>query len=234
MKTAILIVGHIRTWEKCKDNFIESFGHLNADIFLTTYDLQYNYHTAQKANWMVGQSDLFLSKEEILNLFEGINLVGIDYENIDIALKDYEIVFEHLNEKFKPELHTILQCRKIIRGVDLILENESRLNQKYDSIIKIRSDIHHNLFDYEIDDSNVIISNKNVFPNDVMIASNRDNFIKMTNFLKNEFFNPIYEDSHLNAPHNLFLRAFNYCDLKIEQKDSMKYVVRISGIQNYN
>ena len=44
----------------------------------------------------------------------------------------------------------------------------------------------------------------------------------------------MYEDSHLQAPHNLFLRAFEFSNLEIEQKDLMKYVVRISGNQVYN
>lgn len=234
MRIAILIVGHIRTWEKCKENFIEAFGHLNSDVFLTTYDLQYNYHPAQKLNWMVGQRDVFLEEEEIVNLFKDINLIDVDYEKVEDAKKDYNVVYDFLHPNFKGEEHTVLQSRKIIRGFDIIKKYEQKNNFTYDVIIKIRSDIHHNKFEYDISNKNIIISDKNVYPNDVLFACKRNNFEKITQFLINEFFNPRYEDSHLQAPHNLFLRAFEFSNLEIEQKDLMKYVVRISGNQVYN
>jgi hypothetical protein len=233
MRTAILITGHIRTWEQCKDNFIESFGHLNPDIFLSTYDLQYNYHPAQKMNWMYNQPDNLLSENFILNLFSDLNLKGFDFENILNAHNDFDLTYNFLHPNFQNELHTILQARKIIRAFELLEKYEENNNFIYDNVIKLRSDIHHNKFDYEIHDKNVIISDKNVFPNDVLIASKKQNFKKIIDFIKNEFFSPKYQDSHLKAPHNLFLRAFEDSKLEIEQKDSMKYVVRISGIQTY-
>jgi len=77
MKTAIIIIGHIRTWIECKDNFIESFGHLNPDVYVSTYDLQYNYHPAQQ-HWMANALDNHLTYEEINNLFNNINLIKLD------------------------------------------------------------------------------------------------------------------------------------------------------------
>lgn len=232
MKTAILIVGHIRTWDVCKKNFIESFGHLNPDIFATVYDLQYNYHPAQQ-KWMNGEADNYLTQEQIVSLFHNMNLIGLDYEKIENVINEYKNIENNVHINFKKEINTILQCRKIIRGIDMINQCETMLNNNYDVIIKIRSDIEHNKFDYKIDEKNVIISNGNVYPNDVIIAASRDNFVKISEFLKSEFFNPIFNDSHLKAPHNLFLRAFNYCGLEVEEKNLMKFVARKSGKQYY-
>jgi hypothetical protein len=43
MKTAIILVGNVRTWEECKENFITTFGG-DVDIFVSTYNKQYAYH----------------------------------------------------------------------------------------------------------------------------------------------------------------------------------------------
>jgi len=232
MKTAILVIGHIRTWLECKDNFIDSFQHLNPDVFVSTYDLQYNYHPAQQ-HWMAGEEDKYLSDEEIRGLFNHINLIGLDIESVQAVIDDHERIKSTMHINFRNEAHTYFQCRKISRGTDLITNAEVSNNRLYDSVIKIRADINHNGFNYTITEQNVIISDGNVFPNDVIIAASRNNFIKISDFLQSEFYNPIYVDSHLMAPHNLFLRAFEHFGLTIEQKYLMNYVMRRTGKHYY-
>lgn len=232
MKTAILIIGHIRTWSECKNNFIESFQHLNPDVFVSTYDLQYNYHPAQQ-HWMGGDTDRYLSVEELTGLFNHINLIDIDIENVQAVIGDYEKIRHSMHVNFRNEAHTYFQCRKISRGMELIKNAEVKNNRQYDLVIKIRSDINHNGFNYQITEQNVIISDGNVFPNDVIIAVSRNNFIKISDFLQSEFYNPVYADSHLVAPHNLFLRAFEHFGLTIEQKYLMNYVMRKTGKHYY-
>jgi len=233
MKTAIIFIGHIRTWTECEDNFIESFGHLNSDVFISTYDLQYNYHPAQR-HWMRGTPDNYLSFVEIQNLVSNINVVNLDVESISEITNIYEQMRYKLHPNFQDDSHTYFQYRKLNRAIESIKKEEIKNQCNYDNIIKIRFDIHHNKFNYNIDDKTCIVSTGNVFPNDVIVAATRDNFIKISHFCNSEFFNPIYNDSHLKPPHNLLLRAFDYCNLDVQENDLMKYVVRKTGKQYYD
>lgn len=233
MRTAILIIGHIRTWGECVNNFKESFGHLNPDVFLSTYDLQYNYHPAQMS-WMGGSGDSYLSYEDVISLFENVNLVAIDFEEIRNVLNEYEEIRPTLNINFQNEMNTYLQYRKIKRAVDTLKKIEEINSYKYDNVIKIRADIHHNKFEYEISESSVIISDGNVFPNDVIFAMSRNKFIDVSEFFISEFYNPIYTDSHLKAPHNLLLKGFEHVNVEIVQKNLMKYVLRKAGKHYYD
>jgi len=233
MKTAIVITGNIRTWNECKDNFIKSFGHLNADIFASTYDLQYEYHPAQK-RWMGGSPDVYLSFEEITNMLDGINLIGLDYEKINDARNDYHQFKSKLHPVFQNDSGNYFQYRKLKRVVDMVTLNETKNQIKYDNIIKLRFDIHYNIFNYDITQNIVIISTGETYPNDVMFATTRDNFIKLTEFYINEIQTPIYSDSHLHPPHNLFLRGFNYCNLNIHEENITEYIVRKTGKQYWN
>lgn len=233
MRTAILIIGHIRTWEDCVNNFNESFGHLNPDIFVSTYDLRYNYHPAQMS-WMGGSGDSYISYDDVKSLFKNINLVEVDFENIQDVLNEYQEIRPTLNSNFQNEMTTYLQYRKIKRAVDILKKVEETNSYKYDIIIKIRADIHHNKFEYEVDENSVIISDGNVFPNDVIFAMNRNKFIEASDFFISEFYNPIYADSHLKAPHTLLLKAFHHIGVEIIQKNLMRYVLRKTGKHYYD
>lgn len=232
MKTAILIIGHIRTWEYCKDNFLESFAHLTPDIFVSTYDLKYNYHPAQQG-WMNGAIDTYLEYEEIRELFKDLNIIKIDYERIQDVNSEYEIINDQIHNNFKNDISTYLQYRKLTRAVNILKKYETEFQFKYDSIIKLRTDIHYNRFEYDINNTSIIISNGNVYPNDVIFATERDKFISISEFCNNEFYNPIYTDSHLRPPHNLLLRACEYNNLNIQQQSLMQYVVRKTGKHYY-
>lgn len=233
MKVAIIIIGHIRTWTECEPNFIDSFGHLNPDVFISTYDLQYNYHPAQQ-RWMGGTSDNYLSFDEIQNFVSNINVVELDVELINKTINDYEQIRYKLHHNFQNDSHTYFQYRKINRMVESMKRQENKNKCKYDVVIKMRFDIHHNKFNYKIDDGIVIISSGNVFPNDVIFATTRNNFVKISNFCNSELYKPIFNDSHLKPPHTLLLRGFDYCNLEIKERDLMKYVVRKTGNQYYN
>jgi hypothetical protein len=231
MKVAILIVGHIRTWKECKNNFLESFIHLNPDVFVSTYDLQYNYHPAGR-HWMGNTPDEYLLSDEIKNLFNDINLIDIEVEKIENVLNIYENDKQYLHFNFQEDQHTVLQYRKINKALELMKQNEIKNAFEYDAVIKIRSDIYHKKFQFDIPENSVTVSSKNVFPNDILIASKREVFIKLFEFINAEFYNQTYTDSHLRPPHNLLLCSCKHYNFDINTVDMMDYVVRKTG-RNY-
>ena len=51
MKIAIILVGHIRSWEKCKQSFIDLFNKYDPDIYIYTYNtLNYKSDTVLNEN----------------------------------------------------------------------------------------------------------------------------------------------------------------------------------------
>lgn len=233
MKYAIIITGNIRTWELCKPNFIESFSHLNPDVFVSTYDLQYGYHPAQQ-QWMQGTPDNYLTDDEINDMMSEINPIHIIVESYASNKLFYNNNIKPvLHQNFKDDLHTYLQYSKLNTILSSIKYQEELNGFKYDYIIKLRPDINHNKFLYDINNDTVILSNGNVYPNDVIIATNRDNFINIISFMLDEFYSPTYDDSHIELPHRLLLNAINHFNLTIETQPLMNYVVRKTGNQYY-
>ena len=233
MKTAILLTGNTRTWDKCKAEFINSFGHLNPDLYVATYDLQYCYHPAQR-HWMGNNEDVILTEDDIKKLYSDLNLIKLSVESIENAEQHYESIKNSIHENFKHEKHTYLQYRKLKHALEMMCEYEKINGISYDLVIKLRTDVLYHMFDFKIQNTDVIISTGNVYPNDVIIASKRDNIVTMADFILNEMFTPIYADSHLNCPHTLLLRSIEHAKLNIIQKQLMRFVVRLTGNHYYN
>jgi hypothetical protein len=183
---------------------------------------------------MKGTSDRILSYDDIISMFENINVIDFDIEKLENSMNDYELIRNNLDANFVNEINSFLQYRKLGRAIQLFIKNEKKKSFKYDIVLKLRTDIHHNKFEHPINSNTIVVSSGNVFPNDVLLATTRDKFLEIYNFIKSEFYNQSYKDSHLKAPHNLILCACRNCGLDIYQTDLMKYVVRKTGKQYYN
>ena len=232
MKVAILLVGNIRTWHKCKFNFLDTFKDLDYDVYLSTYDMQYGYHPAVKSSLNIND-DFLLKNEEILSLFNDINLKKINIENIDS-------ITVHINEennKFHDSMRNIHSCygqyRKLKDCLDMMKHYEKQHNFKYDFVIKTRCDTPYNKFNFNFQKNEVVITSRNCYPNDWIFIIDRDNMIKLSDFIINEFYRPVYTNSNDTPPHGLLLNGFNHLKLKIVQKDINTHVVRANVDQYY-
>lgn len=79
MRIAVLIPGHLRGWDFCRDNFIN---HLldddhQFDVYLETY---YQQFRSDYALWNENQIGILLSEQDIKDKFAGINLVSLNVE----------------------------------------------------------------------------------------------------------------------------------------------------------
>jgi hypothetical protein len=128
MKIAVLIPGHIRAWEVCKENFMNTIYDTNhmIDVFIDTYNEIYrNDYSLHNENGMnISEED-----NNILSLFGGINVV------------DFKI------EKQIPMEPETAQIRKILKVVNAYEKYENE-NGKYDLVIRTRFDI---LLDEKLD-----------------------------------------------------------------------------------
>ena len=232
MKTAIILNGNVRTWTACKDNFNQTFGDLNPDIFVSTYDMQYGYHPEVRRRFN-DYVDYRLDQEDIMELFSDINLKAISIEK----LADVENIVNQENGKLHPSLQNMGNCygqyRKFKIGTDMIQHHENQHNFVYDTIIKTRCDLIYNPIDFIVPDDCVLIDSGNVFPNDCFIMSSRNNVMNISNFIMNEFYNPVFGDSNSNPPHGLLLNAVKHGNMNFKLDRIMNHVLRKELVQDF-
>lgn len=234
MKTAIILHGNIRTWDETKHSFLESFEYLTPDIYISTYDRQWGYHPYVK-NLLSYFDDNSMDEHEIRKIFSTLsNVVDIEIENADTVDENVKKIE---NEKFALSMKEITSCfsqfRKVDNALKKIAEYENIKNFKYDYIIKTRFDLIYNATKYEINDNQVLIDSGNVFPNDHIIMCQRNKFFKIIDFIMNEFFNPVFENSGKLAPHNLLKNSIIFNNLEIKTQKIVNCVLRVNGPQPY-
>lgn len=232
MKYAIIFNGNFRTWPACRDSFVNSFNDIDYDLFLTTYNKKYGYHPYVKG-MLDYHDDESVAKEEILQAFDGLNVKGVLYED----MSSIEKYINTENEKFAPEMKNIHSCfgqyRKIQECVELIKKYEESSSLKYDRIIKTRFDLLYVPFNKQVLSTEVAITTGNCYPNDHIYILERDQFERSNTFIMNEFYKPLYNNSHTTPPHTLLLNSFLHFNLSIKTMKMTNGVVRVNQIQNY-
>ena len=236
MKTAILLNGNIRTIDQCKNSILSCFEHLNPDYYLSTYYNQYGYHPFIKGS-INFYEDPVLSEKEIADKFVEFNLKSILIDDILKINEFYKQEENEFNENMKGLESSFLQYLKFKKGLDIIENFEKENSIKYDVIIKTRCDLFHSdiLKQISLNDlaQKLIISSGNVFPNDCILISTRNNIFKIIDFMIEEFYKYSNSISNQKAPHGLLLSAAQSIDLQIDSYNIMSYVVRANQIQYY-
>lgn len=233
MRTAVLLNGNIRTIDQCKNSIISCFEHLNPDYYVSTYFNQNGYHpwVQDLTNYY---EDPIFSEKEIVDKFFDFNLKLIIIENIEKIKKLYKEEENKFNLNMKNLESSFLQYLKLKKGLDIIKNFENKNFFKYDLIIKTRCDLQHSNILKQISLSNIqnelIITSGNIFPNDLVLLSCRDNIFKVINFMIDEFYCYSNIKSNQNPPHGLLLAATEFTSLSIRKYDIIKYVAR----SNYN
>ena len=231
MKVAILLTGNLRTWDQCKQQFIDTFG--DADVFLSTYNMRYGYHPVLRGRFN-DYSDEIISNDHILDQFKDVNLKSYIIEDYLEVERFIEEELKNVHPSMNSHPASFGQYRKMKQCVDLLLMEECRVNEKYDLIIRTRcdmmygQDIHTELKENEILHHIPSIPGEDWIPDQVLV-SHRDNMINISNFMFDEFYNPIYTDSLLHPPHILLRNAIKHLNLVRIEKDIFKGMLRKNG-----
>jgi hypothetical protein len=233
MKKALLLIGNVRTWEHCKENFKKTYGDM--DIFISTYDLKYGYHPAVKST-ISDYDDEVITKEQLLDWFSDLNLIDLNFEcHIDNA-----VLISEEDAKLHPNLQNIhssfAQYRKLKLATDMVKKYEEDNNFKYDVLIRARFDLMYNSVDFPVSSDELICNNisgdpDSEFLGDHFFMCSRDNMIKISEFIYSEFYSPVYDDSHLSPPHGLLRNSIRYNNLRKTPKNIVSYLLRKNGIQ---
>lgn len=233
MRLAIIITGHIRTWEKTKDSFVKSFSKFNPDVFLTTYDKKYGFAPYIR-DLTKYYEDEDIGEDQIRAMFDGINLVNLTVDSSEEMDKYLDKIKDNIKIKYENIASFYPQFYKLKREFDVLREYEKLHNFNYDVIIKTRCDLVYNDFSADLTPNNVLIDKGNVYPNDVILISMRNNMEKIIEFIPNEFFNP--KNPNLSSqwpPHSIVNAAFQNANLTPVQLGIVDYVARMNLNQKY-
>jgi hypothetical protein len=228
MKIAILLVGNFRTWDLCKESFIKTFGEM--DTFICSYDLRYGYHPN---GWGVTDLHDEIITEEVWKAYtKDINVKMIRIEEISHVNDDIKNQLPYLKLKVPNVPQSYGQYRKFKIATDMIQEFEKKHDFKYDIIVRSRLDLFYNdtPIDYNIGENEVVYhhgtSPPNEFLGDQFFFSKRNNIINISKFISDEFYNPIYEDSHLHPPHGVLRNALRHNNLTKTNRNMVKHLKR--------
>lgn len=138
MKIAILLPGHIRAWDYCKQNFLNTIydKSYQIDVFIDTYN------------------DIFRN-DYIVNNEHEMNIIKTDYE-IQLLFSDINVVYLSVEPQIEGPAEK-MQIRKILKIVDAY-ENYEQNHDKYDLVVKSRCDI---LIDEKLDYKSILETCKN-------------------------------------------------------------------------
>ena len=235
MKIAMMIVGYPRTWMECKDSYLKKFGQI--DTFMTSYNMKYGYHPAVQGT--IGDyNDEFLPREYWIDAFAGVNMKMAlieRYEDTDKIIRD-----ELPNIKLdiaENAYSTYGQYRKLKTATDMVKEYEHKHGFKYDILIRSRFDLVYNdePMDYNIGNNELIYNagsnTTSEFLSDQFFFGKRDDMINISEFVYNEFYNPVFTDSHLHPPHGILRNALRNSNLNKVNRNVVKHLLRKNGIE---
>ncbi len=225
VKTAILLVGNLRTWDMCRDNFISVFGEHRPDVFVTTYDMQYAYHPYIKQS-LNFYEDQMLTNDSIMSKFAGLNLVGVRIDEISTYVE--RNVKPFISNRFpKDAFLSLSQYFKLHDGLKMVQDHEQAIGEKYDVIVKTRFDVLHDRYSVPpVDKIHIDGSGAGVFPCDWIFACSRENALKMDSFIVEEMKDMKNETSLVDLPHKLFLNGIVSTKAELVPMPLIKGIVR--------
>jgi hypothetical protein len=100
--------------------------------------------------------------------------------------------------------------------------------------MKTRADaLYEDNVQLSIKEKEILIDIGNTFPNDQFMMANHDDFIGISNFVVNEFYNFTVPSSSQSQPHTMLLNAMNSQGVTITSKKILRSILRINGEQKY-
>jgi hypothetical protein len=226
MKTAVLLNGNYRTFDRCSPVFLDKFNPLSPDYFINTYDVRYMYHGCIK------NALNFYDEQSIdINSFS-------EFEYKDILIDSYSDMVQYFDTEILPTIHpamilengsSYLQLVKWKKGLDMITKYEIANKIKYDLIILTRFDVIPNSIDHlnYFDIINKVIMNKCSmgFANDQILISTKGNLLQIIDFMLSEFHNFTIESSRNTIPHNLMKNAIDRIGIVHEEHSQLLHCI---------
>lgn len=243
MKVAVLFTGNIRTLLECQSNIKQNLDLLNPDYFVSTYNIQYQYHPClqQSFNFF---GERYLTNQEISDSFKEFDPKSILIDSVEDANSIFNIEYQKFHQSMKScSSSHFLQYWKVKRGLDLIKEFQSVSGNKYDVVVRTRCDLMLKNFDrLDLTDisSKLIVGvgneDEDFFRvlNDQLFISSFDNMYSMVDYMLSEFYNYSNTRSSFEFPTGLCESAIKGLGLDVISKPALvDCLYRVNGIKHY-
>lgn len=230
MKVAVVLNGNIRTLDACIPSLKSFLCGLDADIFVSTYDLRYGYHpcVSQSTGFI---SDEMLSEDQVREMLQPISPSAV-------VVNKHQPYFESKSLEIGRGFHrheygSLMQFFKMEDSLSLISQRELSLGFRYDALIKTRCDLTY-LTEAPvsmISEDTILIDSGNVFPNDCVLLGKRTPMERIIRRMASIC--RTTEDRNDNAtkeiPHGMLSLAAQKENLNFIETDIMRGVIRWNG-----
>lgn len=184
MRIAILLCGHIRTFESCKKSLLKAISQANnrdVDFFVHTYTKQYSYHPFIAGK--IGIPDEINNKTVSDKLFPDNYHVVIEEELVERDVPDLD--------KYPINLDIYSQIRKIRLCNEMRKEWERKNNFKYDLVIRTRMDVQYSesIIPSKLEENTIYIPKciETLSPSDVCYMGKSETIDKIITSLSSEY-----------------------------------------------
>jgi hypothetical protein len=191
MKTAVLLCGHLRSWDVCKNEFVNRFP--DSDVFVHTYNNVMEYHPFIANQINATNNSVKLTTDDIIKKI-GLNTKCVVVEDQDdIKIPDDILINNDIYSQYR-KFKLCDQLRK---------DHEILNGFKYDLIIKTRFDIEYSVNLCSIinhitrDDKIYISSGPSEYPCDQVFIGNS----KMISWLSENLMD-MDGDNKYESPHD--------------------------------
>jgi len=187
MKIAILLCGHIRTWEECLDNFLRAFESKNYEIsiFVHTYSNKYGYHPHIMQTFGISDN---------INLDTMVDAKIFDHDRYKTVVVEKELIENEVPDldEYPVNLDIYSQIRKNRLCNEERKKWEIKHDIVYDLIIKTRMDVLYcnNFIIPEIIEKNTIYIPQcldTLFPSDVCYMGDNMSMNKLLENLSKKY-----------------------------------------------
>jgi hypothetical protein len=227
-RIAILLSGHLRTWEKCVNSVRDTIVNLETngfvvDVFMSTYSNRYGYHP-----YIQG----------VLNFYEDVSIDNKNFPDVNnivnITIGNDRVDTSDFHPNMKDIYHGYSQYNTLESALNSALVYEHRNNFEYDIIIKTRFDVMLN--PYETinavseclsNSREFVISSSGQYPSDFTFISRRNNMVELPSYIKSMYISPSSELCWYQPPHGLLLQYFSYKKLDVKCMAICSNVIRV-------
>jgi hypothetical protein len=229
MKSALIITGNLRSFEKSYNTFEQIIDIFNCDIFICLSDIQFDLHQFQKKK-LNFFNDCKLSLNLLntkLSICKNMNDKTKKIFLLDKIEEDNDINNNYLhlfdNTKKWTGIDIFKQFNKLKTCVNYIQKYEIDNNIKYNYIIKTRFDININLNSLPLFPllDNTIYTNEyeqQQICDNIIITNNIQNLEKICEDLNNHFFNNSCNIEKYDSIHTMLFNIFTINNFNSIQK----------------
>lgn len=229
MKIALLIAGHLRTFERLSKDYERLFSHKECDVFIETYDTLYGYHPVNRSR-LGNISEVEITQAWVKDVLGFFNIISLSINN-EANLK-HEVEIPNWMQGAQIHSNSFYPLILFQRLTTRMRNQEEKSGIEYDLVIKLRPDLklRKDIFNITPGNDTIYLQVGNVQPNDWIIIGNSTSLKRLSDALIKEVYCPSSTASKKAPPHGFYRSACHTAGLSFEARSLAKGILRANGV----